>query len=221
MRPGAAAAALFLILPAASACTTSDDHPVPPVGFQSSASDDTIVQMPDAPEPSPVTAPPQGGPAASQAALPDGSTMAPAAGAGATASAATADAAPASSPAVASIRFTPVIGAPIEVVRPLSSQLAAAARAQGIAIRTSTDTRTDNILRGYFSASSNGKQTVVVYVWDVLDNAGNRVDRIQGQETVEGRTKGDPWSAVPASIMQTIADKTIASYAAWKASSKS
>lgn len=218
MRRGAASVALFLILAAASACTTAEDHPVPPVGFQSSASDDTIVQMPDAPDPAPaaaqpdaVSAPPQ--PAA--AAVAGASAPPPA---DANAAPAVAAAAPASNPAVASIRFTPVIGAPVEVVRPLSSQLAAAARAHGIAIRTATDTSTDNILRGYFSAFGDGKETTVVYVWDVLDNAGNRLERIQGQETVEGRSKGDPWTAVPAATMQAIADKTIASYVAWRAS---
>ncbi|MGN6549830.1 MAG: hypothetical protein ACTHJ3_08060 [Pararhizobium sp.] len=208
-----------MILAAASACTTAEDHPVPPVGFQSSASDDTIVEMPDVPDPAPVAAQPDTAPAPPQPAATAAvarSTAPPPAGANAPP--AVADAAPAPNPAVASIRFTPVIGAPVEVVRPLSAQLAAATRAHGIAIRTATDTSTDNILRGYFSAFSNGKETTVVYVWDVLDNAGNRLERIQGQETVEGRSKGDPWTAVPAATMQVIADKTVASYVAWRAS---
>jgi hypothetical protein len=113
------------------------------------------------------------------------------------------------------IRFLPIIGAPVESVTPLSKQLGASARAEGLAIKSSTDTTSDHILKGYFSALNDGGKTTVVYVWDILDASGNRLHRIQGQDTVAG-TAAEPWSAVPPETMQAIANKTIEAYLEWQ-----
>jgi hypothetical protein len=113
------------------------------------------------------------------------------------------------------IRFLPIIGAPVEAVTPLSKQLGASARAEGLAIKSSTDTTSDHILKGYFSALNDGGKTTVVYVWDILDASGNRLHRIQGQDTVAG-TAAEPWSAVPPETMQAIANKTIEAYLEWQ-----
>lgn len=115
------------------------------------------------------------------------------------------------------IRFLPIIGAPVEVVTPLSRQLAASARAEGLPIRSSGDTTSDHILKGYFSALNDGGKTTVVYVWDILDGDGNRLHRIQGQDTV-AKTAADAWGAVPPETMQAIAEKTIAAYLEWRRS---
>lgn len=113
------------------------------------------------------------------------------------------------------IRFLPIIGAPVEAVTPLSRQLAAAARSSGLTIRPSVDTSTEHILKGYFSALADDGKVTVVYVWDVLDNAGARLHRMQGQETLSAEGS-DPWAAIPASVMQSIADKTISGYLEWR-----
>ena len=113
------------------------------------------------------------------------------------------------------IRFLPIIGAPVEAVTPLSRQLAVAARTSGVRIRSSSDTNTEHILKGYFSALSDDGKVTVVYVWDVLDNGGARLHRMQGQETLSARGP-DPWAAIPASVMQSIADKTISGYLDWR-----
>ena len=63
-----------------------------------------------------------------------------------------------------------------------------------------------------------GKQTTVLYVWDVYDRSGNRLHRINGQQ-VAGSAGGEGWSAVPAAAMQQIADDTIDQLAAWIAGS--
>ncbi|WEX76509.1 hypothetical protein PYH37_004820 [Sinorhizobium numidicum] len=127
----------------------------------------------------------------------------------------------AASPAAAGsggIRFLPIIGAPVQAVTPLSKQLGAAARAEGLPIKSSTDTTSDHILKGYFSALNDGGKTTVVYVWDILDGSGNRLHRIQGQDTV-ANTAADPWSAVPPETMQAIASKTIEAYLEWRRAS--
>ena len=115
------------------------------------------------------------------------------------------------------IRFLPIIGAPVEAVTPLSRQLGSEARAHGLSIKGSSDPSTRHILKGYFSAFADGGNVNVVYVWDVLDGSGARLHRIQGQQSVRSSAT-DPWAGVPASVMQQIGTNTIAEYLAWKQS---
>lgn len=112
------------------------------------------------------------------------------------------------------IRFLPIIGAPVEAVTPLSRQLGAEARANGLVIKSSGDTASAQILKGYFSAFSDSGKVTIVYVWDVLDGNGGRLHRIQGQESFASNA-ADAWSAVPATLMQQIGTKTINEYVAW------
>lgn len=114
-----------------------------------------------------------------------------------------------------SIRFLPIMGAPVEAIRPLSEQLGSEARSHGLTIKTAADPGSQHILKGYFSAFKDGRKTTIVYVWDVLDKAGNRLHRIQGQDSVE--TKGaDLWSGVPPQTMRDIATKSVDQYVTWR-----
>lgn len=114
-----------------------------------------------------------------------------------------------------SIRFLPIIGAPVQAVTPLSRQLGAEARAKGLTIRGSNDTTSDHILKGYFSAFPDGGNVTIVFVWDVLDNNGARLHRLQGQESLAGKGS-DPWSAVTPAAMEKIANRTVNEYMAWR-----
>ncbi|NKN38388.1 hypothetical protein HFC70_18720 [Agrobacterium sp. a22-2] len=117
--------------------------------------------------------------------------------------------------AAGTVRFLPIIGAPVQAVTPLSRQLGAEARAKGLTIKGANDPASEHILKGYFSAFASEGNVNVVYVWDILDANGGRLHRIQGQETIRSNAT-DPWAAVPASTMQQIATKTIAQYMAWR-----
>ncbi len=127
-------------------------------------------------------------------------------------------AAAAAAAAAGTIRFLPIIGAPVQAVTPLSRQLGAQARANGLTIRPSGDAGAEHILKGYFSAFDNEGKVTVIYVWDVLDGAGNRLHRMQGQSNVPAKG-ADPWAAVPASTMEEIAAKTIQEYLSWRRAS--
>jgi hypothetical protein len=72
-----------------------------------------------------------------------------------------------------------------------------------------------HVLKGYFSVLGEGAATTVIYVFDVLDPAGNRLHRIQGQEVASGSNSADPWSAVPATLMESIADKAMTEFNTW------
>lgn len=121
--------------------------------------------------------------------------------------------------AAGTIRFLPIIGAPVQAVTPLSRQLGAEARARGLTIKPASDPASEHILKGYFSAFGDGGNVTVVYVWDVLDASGGRLHRIQGQENLKSASQ-DPWEAVPASLMQQIATKTIGEYVNWRDSQR-
>jgi hypothetical protein len=124
-------------------------------------------------------------------------------------------------PAIASrtkLHFDPIVGATVEAATPLAEQLAVRAKARGLALAGSTDPSTTHVLKGYFSTMTEGRQTFVLYVWDVYDRSGNRLHRINGQQKA-GTGKNEGWSAVSAANMQSIADDTIDQLAVWLASS--
>ena len=125
-----------------------------------------------------------------------------------------------SSAAGGSIRFLPIIGAPISAVTPLSRELATNASARGISIKPSSDNSAEHMLKGYFSAFDDGAGTTITYVWDVLDASGARLTRLQGQEKLAGKS-ADPWANVPPNVMSKIASDTINQYIAWKSSRRS
>lgn len=120
-------------------------------------------------------------------------------------------------PANARIQFAPIVGTTVEAATPLTERLASRARERGIRLAGSTDPSTTHVLKGYFSALTEGNETTVVYVWDVYDPVGTRLHRINGQQKVP-ISGGDGWSTVPPTAMQTIADTTVDQLAAWLSS---
>jgi len=117
------------------------------------------------------------------------------------------------------LHIAPIVGAPVNVVTPLTHRINDDAKAKGIELAGNNDPGAAYVMKGYFSVLSEDNQTTVLYVWDVLDASGNRLHRIQGQEKVQGAA-ADSWSVVPASAMQAIADRTIQEYSTWLAANR-
>lgn len=116
----------------------------------------------------------------------------------------------------ARIEFAPVVGADAAKLQPLATRLAARAAQRGIAIAGGAGAPT-HVLKGYFSAFTDNRETTIIYVWDVLDPAGNRLHRIQGQQKVPEAKGQGGWNAVTPAIMEAIADRTIDDLAVWLA----
>lgn len=112
------------------------------------------------------------------------------------------------------LNLAPIVGAPVAAVAPLSHRLQEDARTRGITINGDNDPTTTHVLKGYFSTLSEGGNTTVIYVWDVLDPSGNRLHRIQGQQQVTG-TAPDPWNIVTPQTMATIGDQTVQALVQW------
>jgi hypothetical protein len=116
----------------------------------------------------------------------------------------------------ARIQIAPIVGSTVEAVTPLTRRLSQRAASRGIALVSSGATDTTHLLKGYFSAITEGSETTVIYVWDVLDPSGNRLHRIQGQEKT-ANSAAEGWSGVSSPTMEAIGEKTIDQLAAWLA----
>lgn len=117
----------------------------------------------------------------------------------------------------ARVQFAPVIGAPTEAVQPLSARLSSSAGERGLTVTREAEGAT-LLVKGYFSTISENGYTSVIYVWDVLDPAGNRLHRIQGQMEESSRA-GEGWSAVTPATMEAIAERTIDALVTWLSAS--
>ncbi|MBZ9733015.1 MULTISPECIES: hypothetical protein [unclassified Mesorhizobium] len=124
---------------------------------------------------------------------------------------------PAQTAAVAKTRLqvAPIVGASVEAAAPLTAELQARARQRGLTLVGSTDQTATHVLKGYFSTMSEGKDTTVIYVWDIYDPSGNRLHRINGQQKAPAAGSGEGWPTVAPATMQAIADQTIDQFAAW------
>ncbi|WP_088348538.1 MULTISPECIES: hypothetical protein [Rhodomicrobium] len=111
------------------------------------------------------------------------------------------------------IAFAPVIGAPAKVSSKMNELLVASAGQQGIPVVASKDA--EYTIRGYLVAAADPKGTKLSYIWDVTDKSGKRAKRLQGDELIEGKKGGDPWTLVDDAAMQRIAAKTTEQIVAW------
>ncbi len=114
----------------------------------------------------------------------------------------------------ANIRLAPVIGAPAGAVEAMNRTIAARSSQRGIGIVPSGAPGANYDMKGYFSAITESGNTTVIFVWDVFDTSGNRLHRIQGQESAPGSSP-DGWSSVSSSVMENIGARTIDEFAAW------
>jgi hypothetical protein len=104
------------------------------------------------------------------------------------------------------VAFAPVIGAPAKVSTKLNEMLVASAGQKSIPVVPPKDA--EYTIRGYLVAAPDPKGTKLSYIWDVSDKANKR-KRIQGEELIEGKKGGDPWTAVDENAMQRVAVKAI------------
>lgn len=112
------------------------------------------------------------------------------------------------------VSFLPVSGAPQSAVASLAGALRSAAENNAIPVVVSIQQGATYQLKGYFSALNDGKGTLLVYVWDVLDASGRRIHRISGQER-GAAAGGDPWSGVTPELLSRVANSTMSSLRNW------
>ena len=114
----------------------------------------------------------------------------------------------------AKVGVAPVIGAPEVIGKSLQAQLTSAIEAQRVTVAKESTDAAEFVVRGYVVSANDKSRTKVSYIWDVTDQSGKRVNRITGEEVVQGSAK-DPWSAVTPAVISNIATKTAGSLGAW------
>ncbi|MBA5775755.1 hypothetical protein H2509_01295 [Stappia sp. F7233] len=113
-----------------------------------------------------------------------------------------------------SYAFEPFTGAPGNIADELSGYLGNEAHAQGLTLVRRIGAPATYRINGYLSATGDSSSITLFYVFDVVDNAGNRVHRIVGQESAPG-SAGDPWSGIDSETLRRTAQRAIASLRAW------
>jgi hypothetical protein len=111
------------------------------------------------------------------------------------------------------ISFAPIIGAPAAISTQMSQELVAAAGAKGLKIESSADS--GYTVRGYLVAASAQTGTKLSYIWDIRDQNGQRAERFQGDELIEGKKGGDPWALVDEVAIKRIAASTADKISTW------
>lgn len=112
------------------------------------------------------------------------------------------------------VAFAPVTGIDPGASNALADGLSASAAENGVALSPAGDTSARYTLKGYLSAIAEAQDTTVVYVFDVLDNGGTRLHRIQGTENSPGN---GGWSTVRPETMKRIAARTLGELSTWAA----
>ncbi len=118
------------------------------------------------------------------------------------------------------MQFAPMIGAPVTQVTALSRRLTLRAKEKNLSIFPASEKNVTHILKGYFSLLNEGGKLTVLYVFDVIDPAGNRLHRISGQESAGAAAAKASWESVPSPLMEKIADRTMEEFAVWRAGSR-
>lgn len=119
-----------------------------------------------------------------------------------------------------SVAIAPVLGVPDATSKQIVAQLASGLDKTKFTIVTQPTTPADFTLRGYATAAKDTASkekgaAKLSYFFDVMDNAGKKVNRIAGEEKLVAAPSGkDIWMAVTPEISQTVAAKTAASFAA-------
>ncbi|PIO97127.1 conserved exported hypothetical protein [uncultured Pleomorphomonas sp.] len=127
---------------------------------------------------------------------------------------ATQPAAPAVPAAVATFSFDQIKGVPTNKQDELAKSIAKYAQQRNLRLVRRTDTTATYHVWGYLSAVGGDVGTNVTYVWDILDQSGNRVLRFSGIE-ITGGANDDPWESVTGSVLDTVAARTVEDVYAW------
>ena len=113
-----------------------------------------------------------------------------------------------------SVTFLPIEGAPQTKISSLYRSLEISASQRGLPIVPATRVGAKYKVKGYFSALNDGSGTLLIYIWDVVDETGKRLHRINGRERT-GTVKTDPWQAITDVEIQRVADSTADRIKSW------
>lgn len=118
------------------------------------------------------------------------------------------------------LALAPVIGAPDNVAKQMQASLGDALQKQKVTVAQNATDKADYTLRGYVVSAREKAGVKVSYIWDVTDPAGQRLNRITGEEIVAGATQRDPWQAITPPLIEKISTKAAGQVVTWLSSQK-
>lgn len=116
------------------------------------------------------------------------------------------------------VALRPIIGPPAAVSEGVARQLNEAASPKNIALVIDSEIKSQYALSGYMHAARAGAQVKLIYVFDVFDQDGTRINRIEGEDVFVDRSTTDVWGHVPQTSIDAITAKVIAALPAGKPS---
>jgi hypothetical protein len=111
----------------------------------------------------------------------------------------------------ATVAFDSIDGAPRDVFDRLVQDLNTEARNRNLAVVSRADPSAYRV-RGYLVAERSEKQSAINWTWDVYDQRRQRVLRIAGEQTFDGKHQ-DAWQALDGPAVHKIAHDSIAQLA--------
>ncbi|HVV78118.1 MAG TPA: hypothetical protein VHD59_00700 [Pseudolabrys sp.] len=111
----------------------------------------------------------------------------------------------------ATVAFDSIDGAPRDVFDRLVQELNTEAHSRNLAVVSRADQSAYRV-RGYLLAERADKQNSINWIWDVYDDRRQRVLRITGQQTVNGKHP-DAWQALDGPALHKIAQDSISQLA--------
>jgi hypothetical protein len=112
--------------------------------------------------------------------------------------------------------FAPLTGAPQSVADHLAASIATASLQHNVPLAPFAEANGAYIVKGYLSAVTEADTTRAIYVWDVLDGARTRLNRITGSIEVPV-TADNPWDAIGGATLDQVAAESVSALAAWQA----
>lgn len=110
----------------------------------------------------------------------------------------------------AMVVLKPIIGPPDAVSKSFVQQLNAAALKNDVALLADADAKAPVTLHSYLLVERSGSNVKVLYVWDITDEAGQRLRRIEGEEVVPSAGGADAWGSVSPAVTGPMAEKAMA-----------
>ena len=120
-------------------------------------------------------------------------------------------------PTSAEVTFTldPITNAPGEMIYAFEDTLKALAPTRQLKIVDAADTTADYRLKAYLSAVGDYSGTLMIYVVDVFDSSGTRLQRISGQINAGG-SLSDPWMNIKgAGVVTKAAQEAVDALGNW------
>jgi hypothetical protein len=99
-----------------------------------------------------------------------------------------------------------IIGPPDDVRHRLAEQLNAVAARNNIALLVDADAKAPRTLQGNVWLRPDVSGLKLVHVWDVLNDKGERINRVRGEEAIrQAGPATEPWSAITQTQAEVIA----------------